>query len=100
MNVKGNHPLSEIIAKKLFGIETVPPREAAKMVSRACRAAVEWHTDRREQLEEENARLRAKLKITLNALKYVRDAKGVLIEGEVVDEILPAIEAGEEGEHG
>ena len=49
-----------------------------------------------EETEKENARLRAKLKITLNALKYVRDAKGVLIEGEIVDEILPAIEAAEE----
>ncbi len=42
MEVKGNCPLSEIIAKKLFGISTVPKVEQEKMVSRACKAAEAW----------------------------------------------------------
>ena len=43
MIVKGNHPLAEIIARKLSGITMVPPIEAEKMVGRACKAAVEWY---------------------------------------------------------
>ena len=42
MEVKGNHPLVEILAKNLFSIETVPPREQRKMVNRAIKAAVAW----------------------------------------------------------
>ena len=54
--VKGNHPLSEIIAKKLFGIKSVPPLEAERMISRACRAAVEWHENHKgiDNLKEMN----------------------------------------------
>lgn len=37
------HPLAEIIAKKLFNIESVPPAEAKRMVGRAIKAAVEYH---------------------------------------------------------
>lgn len=37
------HPLIEVIAKKLLGIESVPLAEQQKMVSQACKAAVEWH---------------------------------------------------------
>lgn len=43
MEVKGNHPLAEVIACKLFSITTVPKQEAERMVNRACKAAVEWH---------------------------------------------------------
>jgi len=43
MKVKGNHPLAEIIAKKLFGISTVPKHEQDRMINRACKAAVEYH---------------------------------------------------------
>ena len=43
MNVKGNHPLAEIIAKKLFGIESVPKEEQMRMISRAISSAVRWH---------------------------------------------------------
>lgn len=57
MEVKGNHPLSEVIACKLFGISTVPALEAERMISRACKAAVEWHESnphpQREALDEE-----------------------------------------------
>ena len=43
MKVKGNHPLAEVIAKKLSGISIVPLSEQNKMVSRACMAAVKWY---------------------------------------------------------
>ena len=43
MTVKGNHPLAEIIARKLIGIESVPSAEQRKMVNRAVKAAVEYH---------------------------------------------------------
>ena len=43
MKVKGNHPLAEIIGKKLFGIETVPKDEIRRMVQRAIKAAVEFY---------------------------------------------------------
>jgi len=42
MEVK-THPLMEVIAKKLFGIETVPSTEKRKMITRAAKAAVKWH---------------------------------------------------------
>jgi len=42
MEVKGNHPLGELLAKKLFSIETVPPKEQKRMVRRAIKAAVGW----------------------------------------------------------
>lgn len=45
MKVKGNHPLAEVTAKCLFGIERVPAVEARKMVSQAARAAVAWHEE-------------------------------------------------------
>jgi hypothetical protein len=47
MRVKGNHPLAEILGKKLLGIEIVPKEEQVKMVNRAIKAAVEW-VDKRE----------------------------------------------------
>jgi len=43
MTVKGNHPLAEIIARKLFCIESVPVAEQGKMVNRAIKAAVAYH---------------------------------------------------------
>jgi len=49
MQVKGNHPLAEIIAKKLFGIENVHWIEASRMVSNAAKAAVEWHEKEMER---------------------------------------------------
>ena len=42
MKVKGNHPVAEILAKKLSGIEIVPAAEQRKMVNRAIKAAVEY----------------------------------------------------------
>ena len=43
MDVKCNHPLAEIIAKKLSGIAGVPVSEQGKMVDSACSAAVIWY---------------------------------------------------------
>ena len=43
MDVKCNHPLAEIIAKKLSGIVGVPVSEQGKMVDSACSAAVIWY---------------------------------------------------------
>ena len=49
MEVKGNHPLAEIIAKSLFGIETdLPIKVKIKMINRACRKAVEWHEENKD----------------------------------------------------
>ena len=45
MKVKGNHPLAEIIAKKLFSIENVPKEEQRKMVQRAIKAAIKYHEE-------------------------------------------------------
>ena len=45
MKVK-THPLAEIIARKLSGIDTVPPTEQRRMVSRAITAAVKYHEDK------------------------------------------------------
>jgi len=41
--VKGNHPLAELLAKKLFGIEIVGKDEQVEMVRRAIKAAVIWN---------------------------------------------------------
>ena len=43
-----SHPLAEIIAKKLFGITTVPPTEQKRMVNRAIKAAVQWYEEQKE----------------------------------------------------
>ena len=42
MKVKGNHPLAEILGKKLLGIENVPRSYQTRMVRAAIKAAVEW----------------------------------------------------------
>lgn len=44
VNVRGNHPLAELLARKLFDIERRPPAEQKRMVNRAIRAAVDWYT--------------------------------------------------------
>ena len=52
MKVK-THPLAEIILRRLFSIETVPAKEQRRMVTRAVKAAVEWH-EYMLYLEKEN----------------------------------------------
>lgn len=43
MRVKPNHPLSELLAKLLFGIETIPVKQQRLAINRACREAAKWH---------------------------------------------------------
>ena len=42
MNVKPHHPLQEILACALFGIEGMPQKEQRKMVQKATKAALEY----------------------------------------------------------
>ena len=58
--VKGNHPLAEIIARKLFGINSVPNKERDAMVSRCAKAAVSHVEQLERQLAEANEKLNAK----------------------------------------
>lgn len=46
MRVKGNHPLAELLALKLFGIEGVPKKYQTQMVRRAIKAAVKWYEEK------------------------------------------------------
>jgi hypothetical protein len=48
--VKGNHPLAEIIACKLFGIERVPRQEMDKLVNRACFAATKYQKEEEKEI--------------------------------------------------
>ena len=60
MTVKGNHPLAEIIAKKLSGINQVQPHVRNSMVNTAIKAAVEYHEteiERKDGLIDEAANL-------------------------------------------
>ena len=50
--VKGNHPLAEIIGRKLLGIESVPIKEQRRMVARAVKASVEFYE---QSVKEERA---------------------------------------------
>lgn len=45
IKVKPHHPLQELLAQLLHGIETVNAKEQRRMVSRACREAVKWHDE-------------------------------------------------------
>jgi len=51
MNVKPHHPLTELLAKLLFGIETVPAKERKRMVNRACKEATKWHKEQVDRFE-------------------------------------------------
>ncbi len=42
ISVKPNHPIAEILGKKLLGIEGVPRKEQTKMVRNAIKAAVKY----------------------------------------------------------
>ncbi len=62
ITVKPDHALTEIIGRKMFAFELVPPKEQKRMVSRAIKASVEWAVDLEAQvkaLEEENRDLNA-----------------------------------------
>ena len=74
MTVKGNHPLAEIIARKLFSIETVPTTEQKKMVSRAVKSAVEYHEAEINKLKEQNKEMLEALKETNKKIQDSCDA--------------------------
>lgn len=50
MHIKSNHPLQELLAKLLHGIEGVSAKEQKRMVNRACREVVKWHKEQIEQM--------------------------------------------------
>lgn len=52
MIVKGNHPLVEILARKLSGIEGVPPEYQRKMVSTAIKEAIKYHEEQLKDYKE------------------------------------------------
>jgi len=65
ISVEPDHPLAEILAKKLFGIEGVPIKEQRKMVSRAIKAAVEFHESFKDKATFEITQLIKNLDKTL-----------------------------------
>lgn len=46
ISVKPHHPLKELLAKCLLGIQVVPVKEQGRMVNYACNDAVKWHEDK------------------------------------------------------
>jgi hypothetical protein len=65
MKVKGNHPLAEVVAKKMFGAAGCPPLEIDRMVNHAARAAVEYHESEMIEKAAELDRLREALNTAL-----------------------------------
>jgi len=53
MHVKPHHPLAELLATLLHGIEGVPLAEQRRMKMRACREVVKWHKSEVEEMEKE-----------------------------------------------
>ena len=70
-SVKPHHPLMEIVASRLLGIEGVPLAEQKRMVNRAARDAVQWHEAEVERLEAELARLQDALPTTADGVPVV-----------------------------
>ena len=64
-SVEPNHPLAEILAKTLFGIEVVPIKEQRKMVNRAINVAVEFHESFKNKATSEITQLIKNLDKTL-----------------------------------
>ena len=50
MEVKGNHPLADIIANRLTGIKGVSHTHMSMMVIRACRDAVDYHQSKLDRI--------------------------------------------------
>lgn len=63
--VEPNHPLVEMLARKLSGIEGVPPKEAKKMVGRAMTSAEKWARKLQAELDKERIASK-KLQIEIN----------------------------------
>ncbi len=51
MRVKPNHPLAELIAKLLHGVETIPRKQMKSSHMRACREAAKWHKEQISRFE-------------------------------------------------
>lgn len=84
MKVKGNHPIAEIIAKKLSGIEMVLLSTAKRrMLNQACMAA----TDYCEQREQGVEILKSMLKYSDERYAALKaDVMGLECEREIVAE--------------
>ena len=74
MIVQGNHPLGEIIACKLFSIETCPPKEQRKMVNRAAKAACEYHDVQLSHLQKLCEEQKSQLATQTERVKVMREA--------------------------
>lgn len=48
--VKPNHPIAEVVARKLHGISGVPVEEQRRMVQRAANAAFDYHNKKTGEL--------------------------------------------------
>lgn len=51
MRVKPNHPLAELIAKLLHGVETISRKHMKSAHMRACREAAKWHKEQVNRFE-------------------------------------------------
>lgn len=51
VQVKPSHPLAELIAKLLHGVETIPRKQMKSSHMRACREAAKWHGEQVSRFE-------------------------------------------------
>lgn len=51
MRIKPNHPLVELLAKLLHGVETIPRKQMKSFHMRACREAAKWHKEQVDRFE-------------------------------------------------
>jgi hypothetical protein len=52
--VKTAHPLTEIIGRKLFGIESVPKEEMRNLIRKCIKEVINYHEEEINKLKEEN----------------------------------------------
>lgn len=80
MKVKGNHPLAEIIAKKLFGIEQdgIPKEYRTKMVRSAVKSAVKWSDDKEKEIRKDQDKI-TRFACAENILKVCEPGERVAI---------------------
>lgn len=52
IKINATSPIKEIVYRKLFGIDTVPPTEQGKMIERCARAVENHHNEEMEKLEQ------------------------------------------------
>jgi len=74
MTVKGNHPLAEILAKKLFSLESVPIKEQHRMLNRAIKAGVEYHKAEIKKFTEFEHIDKIRIEEGLAEIKKLREA--------------------------